>query len=146
MSEALPTAANPELLTDVLRRSGVLNRGRVCNVAVESSRNTILSRIVRLRLTYDGAADDAPSSLIFKTGIPDRAGSEWNPGRQEVAFYAQVGLVMSSRLVPRCFDAYWDDGQNSWHLLLEDLTDSHIIATMWPLPPTIEQCQVIVRA
>jgi hypothetical protein len=146
MSEALPTAANPELLTDALRRSGVLNRGRVCNVVVESARNTILSRIIRLRLTYDGAADGTPSSLIFKTGIPDRAGSGWNSGRQEVAFYAQAGSVMASRLVPRCFDAYWDDGQNSWHLLLEDLTDSHIIATTWPLPPTIEQCQLIVRA
>ena len=95
MSDALPAAANPESLTDALRRSGVLNRGRVCNVVVESSRNTILLRIIRLRLTYDDAGDDAPSSLIFKTGIPDRAGSGWNPGRQEVAFYAQAGSVMT---------------------------------------------------
>jgi hypothetical protein len=91
MSEALPTAVNPELLTDALRRSGVLNRGRVCNVMVESSRNTILSRIIRLRLTYDGAADGTPSSLIFKTGIPDRAGSGWNPGRQELAYLKTLG-------------------------------------------------------
>ena len=30
--------------------------------------------------------------------------------------------------------------------MLEDQTDFHIIATTWPLPPTIEQCQLIVRA
>ena len=92
MSEALPTAANPELLTDALRRSGVLNRGRVCNVVVESARNTILSRIIRLRLTYDGAADGTPSSLIFKNLKFLTVWSGWNSGRQEVAFYAQAGL------------------------------------------------------
>jgi len=35
---------------------------------------------------------------------------------------------------------------SAWHLLLEDLTDSHFIATEWPLPPTLEQCESIIRA
>jgi thiamine kinase-like enzyme len=35
---------------------------------------------------------------------------------------------------------------SAWHLLLEDLTDSHFIATQWPLPPTLEQCESIVQA
>jgi hypothetical protein len=146
MTESLPRAAHAEHLTDSLRRSGALGCGRVCNVVVENSRTTILSRIVRLRLTYDGAADHAPSSVILKTGLPDRAAKGWNPGRQEVAFYTQVASVMTARLVPRCFEAHWDAEQNAWHLLLEDLTDTHVIATTWPLPPTVEQCQVIVRA
>jgi hypothetical protein len=139
-------AAQPDHLTDALRRSGALAGGRVSNVVVESTRDTILSRITRLRLTYDGLADEAPSSLILKSSHPDRTGGGWNAGRQEVAFYAQVGSAMKSRLIPRCFEAHWDDDQNAWHLLLEDLTDSHAIATTWPLPPTIEQCQAIVGA
>src|SRR5438552_12633517 len=143
-TEPLPKAADAGHLTDALRRSGALGDGRVCNVAVESSRATILSRIVRLRLSYEGAADDAPRSLILKTGLPERADAKWNAGRQEVAFYTQVAAVMSARLAPRCFEAVWNT--NEWHLLLEDLTDSHFIATAWPLPPTMEDCKRIIAA
>jgi hypothetical protein len=81
MPEDLPRAAQPEYLTDALRRSGALGAGRVRDVVVESSKATILSRIVRLRLSYKGAAQEAPTSLILKTGLPERAGVRWNSGR-----------------------------------------------------------------
>jgi hypothetical protein len=121
-TEHLPPAADAKHLTDALRRSGVLGDGRVRDVVVDSSRATILSRIIRLRLSYEGTAVGAPGSLILKTGLPDRAG--WSGGRHEVAFYAQVATTMSARLVPRCFEASWDADTNAWHLLLEDLTES----------------------
>src|SRR5215472_10183115 len=54
MPEALPRAAEPEYLTDALRRAGALGTGRVLDVVVESSKATILSRIVRLRETGRG--------------------------------------------------------------------------------------------
>jgi ecdysteroid kinase len=85
-------------------------------------------------------------SVILKTGLPERADPSWNAGRQEVAFYTEVATVMATRLVPRCFEAAWDAETNAWHLLLEDLTDSHVIATTWPLPPTKGQCERIVHA
>jgi hypothetical protein len=143
-TEPLPSAADAEHLTDALRRFGALGGGRVCNVAVESSRATILSRIIRVQLSYHGAAADALHSLVLKVGLPERADAKWNSGRQEVAFYTQVAAGMSARLVPRCFEAVWDEDTNAWHLLLEDLTDSHFIATAWPLPPTIKQCERII--
>ena len=77
-----PIATNVEHRTDALRRSGVLGDGRIVSVVVESSRTTVLSWIVRLRLTYAGA----PSALILKTAHPDRSTPTWNAGRQEVAF------------------------------------------------------------
>ncbi len=100
MMDDLPSAAHADHLTDALRRSGVLGSGRVCDVAVDSSRNTILSRITWLRLTYDGAPDATPRSLILKTGLPDRAKGGWNAGRQEVAFYAEVGTAGASIPAP----------------------------------------------
>ena len=115
MPEALPRAAQPEYLTDALRRAGALGAGRVRDVVVESSKATILSRIVRLRLSYDSAAQEAPASLILKTGLPERAGARWNPGRKEVAFYTQIATVMSARLVPRCFDAVWCEDRSEEH-------------------------------
>ena len=146
MTEALPRAADAEYLTGALRRSGALVGGRVRDFGVESSRNTILSRIIRIRLTYEGAVDHAPASLILKTGLPDRFVGEWNGGRQEVAFYKEAASTMGASLVPRCFEAHWDLDNNEWHLLLEDLTDSHVIATTWPLPPSLDQCRTIVGA
>jgi hypothetical protein len=142
--QPLPKAADADHLTDALRRCGALTNGRVRDVVVENSRPTLLSRIVRLRLTYDGAVD-APDFVILKTGQPDRAGlSDW--GRREVEFYAQAATAMPLRVVPRCFEAAWDADKKDWHLLLEDLTSSHMIATAWPLPPTQEQCERMVHA
>src|SRR6516162_10401423 len=70
MLEDLARVAQPEYLTDALRRAGALGAGRVCDVVVGSSKATILSRIIRLRLSYDGPAADAPASLILKTRSP----------------------------------------------------------------------------
>jgi hypothetical protein len=142
--DSLPGAADAAHLTAALRRSGALGDGRVCQVDVESSRATILSRIIRLRLSYEGAAAGAPACLILKTGLPERAAAAWNSGRHEVAFYTELAAAMPARLVPRCFEGVWDAASNGWHLLLEDLTDSHFITTIWPLPPTLEDARQIV--
>ena len=144
-SEPLPSAAGVEHLTAALRLSGGLGEGCVREVVVESSRPTLLSRIIRLRLTYDRTGV-APSSLILKTALPDRVAGIFDPGRKEVEFYTQVAPMRSTRLVPRCFEAVWDPNTKWWHLLLEDLTDSHFIATRWPLPPTMEQCERMLHA
>jgi hypothetical protein len=61
-------------------------------------------------------------------------------------FYAQVASAMSGRFVARCFEAFSGPDTNTWHRLLEDLTDSHFIAAPRPLPPTLEQCDSIVVA
>jgi Ecdysteroid kinase-like family len=145
-SEMLPEAVGCGQLTDALRRSGVLDSGRVSDVAVVNSRPTILSQVIRLRLSYEGPATDAPHTVIFKNGHPDRADNGWSSRHREVAFYTQVGSAMRGRLIPRCYEAHSDEETKTWHLVLEDLTETHIIATAWPLPPTIEQCASIVEA
>jgi hypothetical protein len=145
-AEALPNSADAEHLTDALRRSGVLGRGRVCNVNVEHSYPTVVSHVLRLRLTYEPDESAAPRSVIFKTGLPGRMSDLHTAGRQEVAFYGQVAPLMSARLVPRCFDAAWDEDTKAWHLVLEDLSESHTAPTAWPLPPTMAQCETILGA
>lgn len=137
-------AADPAHLTDALRRCGVLGDGRVREVAVESSRPTLLSRITRLQLSYDDSGG-APNTLILKTGLPGRVDALSDGGRREVEFYTTVTAAMP-HLVPRCFEAVSDPDTKAWHLLLEDLSESHHIATVWPLPPTTEQCERILHA
>jgi hypothetical protein len=114
-AEALPNSADAEHLADALRRSGVLGRGRVCNVDVEHSYPTVVSRVLRLRLIYEPDDGAAPRSVIFKTGLPGRTSDLHTAGRQEVAFYDQVAPLMPARLVPRCFDAAWDEETKAWH-------------------------------
>jgi Ecdysteroid kinase-like family len=143
---ALPDAAKAEHLTEALRRAGVLGNAAVLDVEVESARSTILSRIIRLRLNYDGDAADAPASIILKTGLDGSVGPGWFGGRQEAAFYAQVAATTPGTVVPRCYEARCDEATKTWHLLLEDLTDTHTIPTAWPLPPTRAQCERIIAA
>jgi hypothetical protein len=143
----LPRAASAEYLTGVLRKSGSFADVRVCDVVVESSHTTILSEITRLRPIYEGESSGAPRTIILKTGRPDRPGdANWDAGRQEVAFYNEVAAAKPVRQLLRCFEAAWDAETREWHLLLEDLTDTHFIATIWPLPPTPDECQSIIRA
>jgi hypothetical protein len=140
----LPKAAEPDYLSEVLRRAGVIGTERVTEVTVATATQTLASLIARLLLSYDGVARAAPRSLILKTARPDRQkkGTDWP--RQEVTFYRDIAPMLPVALAPRCFDAILE-GEN-WHLLLEDLTESHFVATQWPLPPPLAQCEMVVSA
>ena len=52
----LPDAAKPDHLTEALRRHGVLLAGRVRDVTTEGPRDTLVSRIARLKLTFEVAS------------------------------------------------------------------------------------------
>ena len=143
--EDRPVAAQAEHLTLALRRSGVLGQGRVADVVCEREIKKTRSHTLRLRLSYDGDRGAAPSSLILKTRPRVDVGQvRTSAGRREVAFYREVASGLSVRAVPRCIEALWDE-TGEWSLLLEDLTDTHMIGTEWPLPPTLEQCGSIVQ-
>jgi hypothetical protein len=145
-TESLPKGTDAESLTEAMRRSGLLCGVRVREVAIQRSFPTLLSHIFRLRLSYEGEAAGLPATLILKAGLPERAGGPWKGGRSEVAFYAEVASATPAGLVPRCFASHWDPQTDGWQLLLEDLTDTHRIATPWPLPPQLQDAEGIMRA
>ena len=145
-SALLPELTDAERLTGVLRAAGALSGGRVREVAVESTQHTILSQIVRLRVAHEGPADGAPSNLILKTCHPERVETFAFSGRNEVAFYRDLAPRMPLGSVPRCFDAQHDETTKRWHVLLEDLSATHMIATQWPIPPDTVQCEAVVAA
>jgi hypothetical protein len=145
-ADPLPAALGSDHLTAALRRCGALAAGRVTAVAVASSRATTLSQIIQVRLSYDGAAQDAPRALVFKSGHPARADGSWGGGRAEVAFYTDVASAIPGYPVPRCFEANADETTKAWHVLLEDLSESHFTLTDWPLPPDMRSCEIIMAA
>jgi hypothetical protein len=144
--DPIPRTADAEHITEVLRRSGAVGTGRVGNVAVVSALKKARSHILRLRLNYEGSAGDGPTSIILKTGHLDSAGRPSYANRHEIKFYRDVPSALSARVVPLCFEAVDATESSAWHLLLEDLTDSHFFATEWPLPPTLGQCERMVQA
>ena len=143
MDTHAPLQADADYLTAALRKSGALDKGRVVAAAVVHTFPTVLSKFHRLKLDYEGA-EDAPRHLYLKTDLPGRPAPEWDSGRREVAFYTTVAPATPAGLLPRCFMAEITEA-GAWHLLLEDLTDTHAIATQWPLPPTVAQMEAIVR-
>src|SRR5438128_12242484 len=84
----LDEGLTPERLTEVLRGSGALDGGRVVEVAVETSRTTLISTIDRLRLRYAGGG--GPATLIRKEPRQDIAPDLASLLGREVAFYTQV--------------------------------------------------------
>jgi hypothetical protein len=142
----LPEVADAANLTAALRKAGVLDAGAVREVKVLHERDTVVSHITRLGLRYVGESAGSPQSLILKTPHAAFAKPLANAGRHEVAYYTQLAPRAPAQLVPRCFDGSFDEESLAWHLLLEDLTDSHEIATQWPLPPSHGQAMAIVAA
>src|SRR5439155_717080 len=82
-----------------------VERGEVVDVAVETSRDTLISRIARLRLTYAQGDDAGPSHVFFKTSREDAAEALRELGRKEVTFYDVVAVVTPPGLLPRCYEA-----------------------------------------
>jgi thiamine kinase-like enzyme len=142
----LPAVVEPAYLTAALRGAGVLDRGAVREVKVLHQHPAFVSHVIRLGLRYVGESAGAPQSLILKMPHSAYARTLANSGRQEVAFYTRLAPNVPSRIVPRCYDGHFDDESQAWHLLLEDLTDSHKVAADWPLPPSRDQAMAIVTA
>ena len=50
-------------------------------------------------------------------------------------FYRQAAPLTPAGLVPVCYDAEVTDA--GVRVLLEDLSDTHMVVTTWPLPPPL---------
>jgi hypothetical protein len=145
MTDATPDAASSEHLTDVLRRAGVLAGGHVTSVAIENSRQTLISTVKHLRLDVDGQASPTSFRVFSKTRRADSAVAIGATESREADFYALVAPLVPGNLLPRCFESV-AGGEGGWHILLEDLSDSHRVVSEWPIPPTMEQCDGIIGA
>ena len=134
---------SPGFLTERLRASGVLPCGRVLAVEVGEGRPTLVSTVVPLRVEYSSDAPAAaPTRLFLKTTRGGLDPGLHSIGEREVAFYRDVAPLMPDGPLLHCYDAEYADG--SFHLLLEDLSETHALVTAWPLPPSDEACERII--
>ena len=132
-----------DFLTDRLRESGVLPRGRVLAVDAGESRPALVSTAAPLRLEYSpDTPEEAPRRLFLKATRGGLDPGLQSVGQREVAFYRHAAPLMPGGPIPRCYDGQFVDG--NFHLLLEDLSETHTVITAWPLPPSEEACERII--
>ena len=105
----------------------------------------MVSHVYRLRLAYDGDADGAPATLFFKTRQLDRKADAPSWGHSEVVFYRKLAPQAPADILVHCHDSHWDETSGDWHLLLEDLKDTHAMPSRWPFPPMVADCETVVR-
>jgi len=134
----------PDQITERLRINGALPFGRVTAIRPGECRAMIVSTIMPLRVEYSpDAPGEAPTRLLLKSSRDGLdAGLQSLVGEREVAFYTQAAPLMPGGPFPRCYDAECSSGR--FHLLLEDLSETHMVLTQWPLPPPAEACERIV--
>jgi hypothetical protein len=141
MASVRSDVLDPVHLTALLRTAGELGDDQIAHVVVESERQTLVSTIRRLRVDLYGGS--RALRLFLKAPRTD-SGIDITSSL-EAGFYMHVAPLSPPDLLPRCFDAV-DGDAAGWHVLLEDLTDSHEVVSEWPIPPTMEQCERIIGA
>jgi hypothetical protein len=133
---------SPAWLTAALRGSGALGDDQVVGVEVVSSGTTPVSTVTRLALRYTGAT--VPRRLFLKTPkarLPREV--TLNLGQREVRFYHDLAPAMAGSPLIRCYSAAFDAERASWHLLLDDVTDTHATT---PAPATFDACSAALEA
>lgn len=76
--------------------------------------------VARIHIRYASPSDGAPASLFLKC-VP--GGGPF--GASEVDYYQRDYAAEPNAPLPRCYDAAYDRATGAYHLLLQDLTESH---------------------
>jgi hypothetical protein len=106
----------PEWLTEALRRAGVLPVGEVAAVEARSAATTTATAIpINLRYS-DDAPESAPRKLFLKLGRR----------KSEVDFYHHIYPALRDVPTIRCYDAAFANELGCSHLLMDDISDTHV--------------------
>lgn len=117
----------PAWLTTVLYDSHALTDGAVASVTVDTGRGN-WSTNARLAVTYTpDAIGDRPQKLFLKMANTDLGDGEFFDD-SEVNYYTRDYAGVPDAPLLRCYDAVYDGMAHRYHLLLDDVGDSHTTA------------------
>ncbi len=115
-----------EWLTSALANSGALTRGTVAGFDVDTGRGN-WSTSARLQVRYaDGAQGAMPQYLFLKMVNTDLEDEFF--GASEVTYYTRDYVGVEGAPLIRCYDAAYSEAQRRYHLLLDDVSETHIEA------------------
>jgi hypothetical protein len=120
--------ATPEWLTAVLSSGNALTAGTVIAVDLDEGHgNWSTNAHLRARYSPD-AAGDCPTNLFLKMVSADLGDGE-SFGDSEVAYYTRDYTDVPDAPLVRCHDAAYSKTEDRYHLLLDDVTATHVEAT-----------------
>jgi hypothetical protein len=123
-----------EWLTSVLSESGALTSGAVATFAVTPGQGN-WSTSARLNVRYvDGSHGTLPQRLFLKMVNVDLGDESFGPS--EVAYYTRDYVGVEDAPLVRCYDAAFSAEQQRYHVLLDDLSETHVEAA--EKPPTLD--------
>jgi thiamine kinase-like enzyme len=127
MTQTIDTLAPlaPAWLTEILRQNGHLKHGAVAEIFSQTFQS-YFADFYRLEIKYSAdAAPDLPARMILKIPFTEMPVS-LDMGREEVAAYRKLFAAMPDPPLARCFDSFIDGETGRSHLLLEDLSATHL--------------------
>lgn len=111
MAEVTLEKFSADFLTERLRASGALPRGRVVAVHAGERRTTIVSMIAPLRVEYSSdAPGEAPTRQFLKATRGGLDPGLQSVGEREVDFYRHAAPRMPGGPLPRCYDTEFTEG------------------------------------
>lgn len=116
----------PEWLTSVLGRSGVLEAGAVDGFEIVRTLERELSSSARLKLSYAaGSRGELPDALFLKT-VNTHFDEDDPLLPSEVNYYVRDYVGVEGVPLLRCYDAALSEDSVRFHLLLEDVSATHV--------------------
>jgi serine/threonine protein kinase len=129
-----------EWLNDVLQKYGAIESGEVCKVEVLPLKSDN-SSTYRLVLEYsEHSIGEKPKSLFLKLCTSN----EQFISSSEVFYYNHDYITLANAPILTCYDASYDEETHSYHILLEDVSITHVPS--WKYKPSLEYGKAIVEA
>ncbi len=133
---------SPAWLTAALAASGALTRGAVAAIDVETGRGNWSTSAI-LTVTYrNGSQGSLPRRLFLKMVEIDREDEFFGPS--EVDYYTRDYTGLDGAPLIRCYDAAYSEEQDRYHLLLDDVSETHLEAA--DRAPTLEYGLALAEA
>jgi len=130
-----PDQVTTAWLTHVLTRSGALSTGAVDSYELGTGQGN-WSTSAQLRLTYTpDAGGECPHSLFLKMVDTDTGDGEYFDD-SEVTYYTRNYIDVPRVPLLHCYDACYSKDLGRYHLLLEDVSETHFEAAK--IEPTLE--------
>jgi hypothetical protein len=115
-------------LTAVLTSSGALSAGAVAAVEFDNGHGN-WSTNARLNVHYAaGSQGDMPRRLFLKMVDTGASSSVESFGPSEVTYYTRDYAGLANAPLLRCYHGAYSAEQQRYHLLLDDVSDTHVVA------------------
>ncbi len=138
----------PERLTNIFRNKGFLNQGRVTGIVNKNSLETPTSKVYFLVLKF---SNDAQTELLSPQIVVKIPNEGFFPlpvvkilGTHKAKFYSFLADSMKELSIPICYDVKYSEDTGLSHLILEDLSDTHLDGEPSPssyITPSKRHCE-----